>query len=1373
MQLSMRDVVVAAIMAGMDCTDVSFQSQALSMQGDAGTITSSRHPVLGALIHFAPKQPYDDHGLRVNNGAVSPDWLARMIDIVTVAGCRYDARDRKHFEEDESSWVKSSKVPTIKSSEGQNLLPASSALRRRRRNDESSDKIELVQTHRDSHLGEQSIVPIASFKATPSTTLHRPHDGIWAFAAEVQDSVPKPVGDECEKASARLPQRSWCHSLLTSLHHILRKVNLHSSSARSKDVLPVVEPKALPSRQLLPQPEATEFIQGPQNETVTTLFNKDKVQPEQLAGTHPRTESLATYIPGERQVEIDMQDKDTAQDPGANKLYLLGKSERDRSQENFVDENHAQRSLDDDRDRTEYVVNKWQKIFNQRRKNRSRGRSHSRQLVLSQRRTPHGSSTVRSSLGNVASKEARTQNERRQFRLKLDRRNSSVDSDESAHEVRESRSERIRSVEVTNSGPGLQELGEENQSQISGQPSTQYGSSHKKSRRQIYSRATDEGYNTKPEISEDDAENVSAVSRRGRRRNSSLAREGDKIKVLEYGSSPVRSSPLRSGPVEGDRAQPRPDDSKQPIDLVSPRKPLGRRVRMVSPSPQKGTDTELVPRTDARHRAHEPKGILRRPTERFPEQTESYREGVAPLGSVHKASSIPSNARWTKIDRRLVSPQALDFGNERYEERQDYVIVLRVLTKEEIELYALKTQELRGLRDAEPLPSSAQSAESDEEEVASDGSEDSHGSWVRRPKENSDQSLSSNDADDEAIDSPQEVLDPPKRTSESTKSNFPRPYEDGGLTHRNEMPVNHHDQARRLNSLPNLDTKPATAASFEAEEHQPTKESHRLSFDPNEQSLSYEEELLFLRSESVLKLSRESTKQCKDIIVTLRFFANDQPSVGAEVNVVRDCVQASNSAIKQCLMVIEPLRDQKKLAAFINSEIDILIRGFRVSLNALNDRFGLFDITPMSLLARLKAWDNLCSSFEEQYSCSIVEHLSLCCRFGEELRANLEAGILSSPESSLLKSRVLQVSKFTTPGITPTSPASPSNPSISQSRGAFRFVRSPSRFTQSPIGSMSDEGITEQRSKTQSTRNTRAVKVMAPKAQQSSIGEHAEESDSLETDESSSPSEQLSTDSTLADSGPSPSGEISWFWICQADVIPGFLATPWKILFSEATCIGAISVLLNVLENFTNGVNCRYVGNQDRCRSWIDTGKSSFPGYAHNANGGVVVSGIYEEVKFACLDRRVPPIELLGSYNYQVGRNYTFLVKEFQVEESLGEIVGLDSWLSICSRLPEISDGSSDLLRVLPSLVRRTMADFDLEFSNLDRTSRDGGLRIIQTIADSLLQSFRDQKLSAAEQLFASVAIMRTVKLGLCIARGTDTLQLRDILVHDVQVYMA
>jgi hypothetical protein len=109
-----------------------------------------------------------------------------------------------------------------------------------------------------------------------------------------------------------------------------------------------------------------------------------------------------------------------------------------------------------------------------------------------------------------------------------------------------------------------------------------------------------------------------------------------------------------------------------------------RQVRVVTPSNEK-PDPPVV------------KSILRQPREKFPEDPAPVREGVAPLKDAGK-KGIPPNARWTKIDRKLVNPEALEQGNERYEERVDYVIVLRVLTKEEIEQYTAKTNEIRQRR---------------------------------------------------------------------------------------------------------------------------------------------------------------------------------------------------------------------------------------------------------------------------------------------------------------------------------------------------------------------------------------------------------------------------------------------------------------------------------------------------------------------------------------------------------------------------------------------------------------------------------------------------------------------------------------------------
>ena len=84
--------------------------------------------------------------------------------------------------------------------------------------------------------------------------------------------------------------------------------------------------------------------------------------------------------------------------------------------------------------------------------------------------------------------------------------------------------------------------------------------------------------------------------------------------------------------------------------------------------------------------------LLEKPASALPGPSGFTKKDVlTPLGS-----DGSFGARWTKINRKLVSPEALIVGKERFEVRDDFVIVLRVLSKEEIQLYAIETVKLRG-----------------------------------------------------------------------------------------------------------------------------------------------------------------------------------------------------------------------------------------------------------------------------------------------------------------------------------------------------------------------------------------------------------------------------------------------------------------------------------------------------------------------------------------------------------------------------------------------------------------------------------------------------------------------------------------------------
>ena len=113
-----------------------------------------------------------------------------------------------------------------------------------------------------------------------------------------------------------------------------------------------------------------------------------------------------------------------------------------------------------------------------------------------------------------------------------------------------------------------------------------------------------------------------------------------------------------------------------------------------------------------------PKSILRKPREKFPEHPTTVREGVAPHKD-QKKKDVPPNARWTKIDRRFVNPEALEADGIRFNEFVDHVIVLKVMDIEEIEKYTQKTAEIRAKRrmlmgpeeSQGPLPAPALQAE--------------------------------------------------------------------------------------------------------------------------------------------------------------------------------------------------------------------------------------------------------------------------------------------------------------------------------------------------------------------------------------------------------------------------------------------------------------------------------------------------------------------------------------------------------------------------------------------------------------------------------------------------------------------------------------
>ncbi|CAK7271531.1 hypothetical protein SEPCBS119000_004654 [Sporothrix epigloea] len=139
-----------------------------------------------------------------------------------------------------------------------------------------------------------------------------------------------------------------------------------------------------------------------------------------------------------------------------------------------------------------------------------------------------------------------------------------------------------------------------------------------------------------------------------------------------------------------------PDDSLQANAAESRAQGDAQRGRDPSQPPSSGAVVRLVsPPRDADEK-RPVKSILKTPKDKFPEEANPIREGVAPhKDDKTKQQGVPPGARWTRISRKLVNPEALTIGKERFEVRDDFVIVLRVLSREEIEAYTIATAQIR------------------------------------------------------------------------------------------------------------------------------------------------------------------------------------------------------------------------------------------------------------------------------------------------------------------------------------------------------------------------------------------------------------------------------------------------------------------------------------------------------------------------------------------------------------------------------------------------------------------------------------------------------------------------------------------------------
>jgi len=203
MQVSMRDIIIMGLMAGMEITSASFDEKSVSMQGAVGTITSSKHAVLGPILHFTPRNTDEGpaytfgYPLGYERGFVDGYWIARTWGVCCVARRFFDWRARRTARRLDDRWVRDQDKSTwdvpdnSKSDKRGRFGGRKNSPRRRNRKGWTRDLIflpgkeEIAGSHRGKRLGAEGedsngrgkeIIKIG--RAVPEAL---PQDGEWTI----------------------------------------------------------------------------------------------------------------------------------------------------------------------------------------------------------------------------------------------------------------------------------------------------------------------------------------------------------------------------------------------------------------------------------------------------------------------------------------------------------------------------------------------------------------------------------------------------------------------------------------------------------------------------------------------------------------------------------------------------------------------------------------------------------------------------------------------------------------------------------------------------------------------------------------------------------------------------------------------------------------------------------------------------------------------------------------------------------------------------------------------------------------------------------------------------------------------------------------
>lgn len=112
--------------------------------------------------------------------------------------------------------------------------------------------------------------------------------------------------------------------------------------------------------------------------------------------------------------------------------------------------------------------------------------------------------------------------------------------------------------------------------------------------------------------------------------------------------------------------------------------------------------------------------------------------------------------------------------------------------------------------------------------------------------------------------------------------------------------------------------------------------------------------------------------------------------------------------------------------------------------------------------------------------------------------------------------------------------------------------------------------------------------------------------------------------------------------------------------------------------------------------------------------------------------------------------------------------MAIDVWLHVVSRSVAIMAGQKQILHKVPSMVQEVMTEYSHTFESVALGTRAD----LEHSARDLGTTLRSMELSSAEMMYLLVALLRTVKVGLCIGLGNDTTPLLEIIEKDVQAHL-